>query len=60
MVMGAPYGIFTRYSYLAIHQGIVLFTSRFTCLLCLRGISVYYTRDFFPKDVIIPGLILLL
>lgn len=60
MEMGATYGMLTLYSYLAIHHGIFLFTSRFTCLLCLRGISVCYTGDFFPKDVIIPGLILLL
>lgn len=49
MEMGATYGIFTLRSYLAIHQGIFLFTSRCTCLLCLRGISVYYTGDFFLR-----------
>lgn len=44
--MGATYGIFTQRPSLAIHHGSFLFTSGFTCLLCLKGISVCYTGDF--------------
>lgn len=52
--MGAMYGIFALGTYLAIHQGIFLYTSTLTCLLCLIGILVLH-GGLFPKDVIIPG-----